>query len=98
MNRTIAFRSTTAFQAALERLGIRPGSEAALAVTATIRALAAASLPSPLDTFVLIPPTGRAYVRRVRNKNLWVWYAFDDDASRLLVITLQSSPPVPLDE
>jgi hypothetical protein len=38
---------------------------------------------------------GRAWVRRVQNENLWIWFRWDDVAVILLTVT--TSPPVPLD-
>jgi hypothetical protein len=60
----------------------------------TLRALIADVLPGPLDYEVAIPPTQRAWVRRVPNSNLWVFYRFDDANVRLVALT--ATPPVPL--
>lgn len=43
----------------------------------------------------MIPPTSRAWVRRVGNENLWVWFRFNDD--ELTIITITAQPPVPLE-
>lgn len=99
MNRDIVFRSTSAFQAALERVGAVHNPALGKAIAATIRQLATSqTLPGPIDTFVMIAFTGRAYVRRASGaaRNVWIWYSFGE--SRLLGITAQNSPPVPLDE
>jgi hypothetical protein len=66
-------------------------------VFATVRALASAdSLPGTLDVEATIPPTGRAFVRRVSDRNLWLWYHASDD--HVFVIALTAAPPIPIDE
>lgn len=57
-------------------------------------AMLSAELPGPLDFEVMIPPTRIAWVRRVPNCNLWLFFSFD--VSELRAIALTSSPPVPL--
>jgi hypothetical protein len=65
------------------------------ALSATVRTLAEAdALPSPLDAEAAIPPTSRAWVRRVPGCNLWVFYRATDDM--LTVILVTRSPPVPI--
>jgi hypothetical protein len=59
----------------------------------TVLVLANNPLPGALDYEALVPPTGRAWVRRVANENLWIWFRFDDSA--LTLLTLTASPPVP---
>lgn len=67
------------------------------AVARTARALAAASeLPGPGDYESTTHPVGRAWVRRVAGRNLWLWYRFNDDEVTLVTVT--TDPPVPLDE
>jgi hypothetical protein len=64
-------------------------------VGATIAALSVAPvLPGPEDLEVPVPPTGRAYVRRVQGENLWLWYRATDEVLR--VVTLTDQPPVPV--
>jgi hypothetical protein len=79
-----------------QALGAIGNSPRSRAVRAVIRELASAgALPGPGDTVALIPPTGTAFVRRVRGRNLWVWYRVEGDA--LLVSHLSGEPPVPAD-
>jgi hypothetical protein len=49
-----------------------------------------------LDTRSSIPPTGRASVRRVGGRNLWIWYQLS--GAELQLVTLSSTPPAPLDD
>lgn len=86
---------TPLFRARLDALGARPGTDVLRAVGATIAALAEAErLPGVLDTTASLPPTGKAYVRRVGGRNLWIWYRFD--ASMVWLRTVTAMPPVPL--
>jgi hypothetical protein len=39
---------------------------------------------------------GRAWVRRVGGRNIWLWYRFSD--AELMLLTLTTEPPLPLDE
>ena len=41
-------------------------------------------------------PVGRAWVRRVKGRNLWLWYRFDD--AEVMLIAVTTEPPVPLDD
>lgn len=43
-----------------------------------------------------MPPTGEAFVRRVRNRNLWVWYKPRN--GEVAIVGLTSEPPVPVVE
>lgn len=62
----------------------------------TIRALLDAdALPSPVDTRAVIPPTSEAFVRRVANHNVWVWYRVTD--VELVLLSATSEPPNPID-
>jgi hypothetical protein len=61
----------------------------------TVALLARQALPGVADFEAPIPPVGRAWVRRVQNENLWIWFRWDDVAVILLTVT--TSPPVPLD-
>src|SRR5688572_6870770 len=73
------------------------GSERSLAVGRTVSALTSAeNLPGPGDFESHRKPIGRAWVRRVAGRNLWLWYRFSDDEVSLL--TLTTEPPVPLDD
>jgi hypothetical protein len=54
----------------------------------------AAELPGS-DREGLMPPVARYWFRRVPGHNLWLWYAFDD--AELILVSLTSTPPVPLD-
>ena len=73
------------------------GSERSLAVGRTVSALTSADeLPGPADFEAREKPVGRAWVRRVAGRNLWLWYRFNDEEVSLL--TLTTEPPVPLDD
>jgi len=75
---------------------LRRGSPRAVAVARTIRILAeVADLPGPADFESTIRPVGRAWVRRVAERNLWVWYRIGDD--ELVLITVTTDPPVPFE-
>jgi hypothetical protein len=41
-------------------------------------------------------PIGRAFVRRVGGRNLWVWYRITD--KEVILVTVTTEPPVPVDE
>lgn len=90
-------RLTDRFRRRLEALRVAPGSPTSAAIGATIGALAEAEvLPGMLDTAASLPPTGRALVRRVGGRNLWIWYRLE--GGELKLVTLTRSPPVPLDK
>ena len=89
-------RVTTWYARQVSRL-INPGTERALAVAGTVRALAATEeLPGATDFEATLRPVGRAWVRRVKGRNLWLWYRFDDAEVMLIAVTIE--PPVPLDD
>jgi hypothetical protein len=72
-------------------------SERSLAVGRVVNALVSADeLPGPGDFETEQKPIGRAWVRRVGGRNLWLWYRFTDEEVALL--TLTTEPPVPLDD
>jgi hypothetical protein len=79
----------------MDSLGVRAGSPAYRAVSATVRALASADGPGVGDYETSFAP-GRAYVRRVSGHNLWILYRFDD--VHVFIMTARGYPPVPLDE
>ena len=75
---------------------LRPHSPRALALGRTIRALAdAVDLPGPMDFEASVRPSGRAWVRRVAERNLWVWYRVT--AEELILVTVTTDPPVPIE-
>jgi hypothetical protein len=62
----------------------------------TIGALAAATeLPGASDYEASVNPVGKAWVRRVGGRNLWLWYRFTDEELTLVTVTIE--PPIPLD-
>ena len=62
-----------------------------------MRALIAADkLPGPSDFEATRKPFGRAWVRRVAGRNLWLWYRFDEE--EVMLVALTTDPPVPLDD
>ena len=73
------------------------GAPRADAVGRTIRALAATDdLPGGSDYEATMHPVGRAWVRRVGSRNLWLWYRFNDAEVSLITMTME--PPVPSDD
>jgi hypothetical protein len=89
-------RVTTWYARQAGRL-INPGTERALAVAGTVRTLVAAEeLPGASDFEATLRPVGRAWVRRVKGRNLWLWYRFDD--AEVMLIAVTTEPPVPLDD
>jgi hypothetical protein len=75
---------------------VKPGSERAAAVARTVNALVAAvELPSSSDFEANEKPVGRAWVRRVGGRNIWLWYRFND--AEVMLLTLTTEPPVPID-
>ena len=94
MARRVARLSTT-FRRSVIELGLQPGSPGFRAVFATVAALADGdALPGAADDETKFGP-GRAFVRRVSGRNVWILYGFDDD--HVFVMTTRSTPPVPID-
>ncbi len=87
-------RISATFRRSVERLGVRAGSPEYHAISATMRALAAGELPGPGDYETPFSP-GRAHVRRVAGRNLWLLFRFDNE--HLFVLTARNQPPVPAD-
>jgi hypothetical protein len=85
---------TPGFRAGFRRIGVTSGTPLGRALGTTLAALSTADLPGPLDFEALIPPTRRAWVRRVPGRNLWVFYTFA--AAEVRAVGLVDSPPVPL--
>ena len=89
-------RVSTWYARAAGRL-LKRGSPRADAIGRTTRALAAADdLPGPSDYEAKAHPIGRAWVRRVGGRNLWLWYRFTDEEVVLVTVTIE--PPVPSDD
>jgi hypothetical protein len=88
-------RVSSTFRRSVEKLGVRAGSPAYRDVSATVRALASADIPGPGDYETRFAP-GRARVRRVAGRNLWILYRFDTE--HVFIMTTRDQPPVPLDE
>jgi hypothetical protein len=75
---------------------LRHNSPRADAVGRAARALAAAdALPGATDFEAKQHPVGRAWVRRVGGRNLWLWYRFTED--EVILVTVTTDPPVPID-
>jgi hypothetical protein len=75
---------------------VRAHSTQSQAIKATEASPAAAEiLPGPLDYEVSIPPVHFAWVRRVTDQNLWLYYRVREDVVYLLFVT--SVPPVPVE-
>ena len=61
---------------------------------ATVAALANADeLPGPGDDETTFG-VGRAFVRRVGGRNVWILYRFDDE--RMYAMTARGEPPIPV--
>ncbi|MGO8997120.1 MAG: hypothetical protein ACLQVI_27710 [Polyangiaceae bacterium] len=76
---------------------LKRGTPRADAIGRATRALAGADeLPGASDYEARTHPVGRAWVRRVGGRNLWLWYRFNDDEVTLITVTVE--PPVPSDE
>lgn len=89
-------RVTTWYARQFGRL-IKFGSERSLAVARSVNALTAIDeLPGPSDFEALEKPVGRAWVRRVGGRNIWLWYRFHE--TEVMLLTLTTEPPVPLDD
>ena len=75
---------------------LRHGSPRALAVARTVRSLALADdLPGHADFEATVRPVGRAWMRRVAERNLWVWYRIGEE--ELVLVTVTTDPPMPFD-
>lgn len=90
-------RLTATYRRRLLACGVTTGSALAREVGRHVRDLAdARDLPdATLDAEALIPPTHRAYVRRVAGRNVWLWWRVDETELVMLLVT--TSPPVPLE-
>jgi hypothetical protein len=89
-------RVTTWYARHFSRL-VKSGSERSLAVARTVGSLTRAEkLPGPSDFEAIEKPIGRAWVRRVGGRNIWLWYRFND--AEVMLLTLTTEPPVPVDD
>jgi hypothetical protein len=87
---------STRFRRSVIDLGLAPGSLGFRAVFATVAALAGTDeLPGPGDDETSFGP-GRAFVRRVSGRNVWILYRFDDQ--HVYVMTTRGQPPIPIDD
>ncbi len=76
---------------------VKRSSPRAEAVGRATRALAAADqLPGPGDYEAKGTPVGRAWVRRVGGRNLWLWYRFSE--GEVILVTVTTDPPVPFED
>jgi len=57
---------------------------------------AADELPGASDFEATKRPFGRAWVRRVGARNLWLWYRLD--AHEVMLVALTTEPPIPVDD
>ena len=84
----------TTWYARRARSFARPGSERARALARQIRILAAADeLPRPPDYQAELRPVGKAWIAKVSDRNLWLWYRYDAD--EVMVVAVTTQPPVP---
>ncbi|HKY41285.1 MAG TPA: hypothetical protein VJN18_35375 [Polyangiaceae bacterium] len=58
--------------------------------------MAADELPGLSDFEAVEKPIGRAWVRRVGGRNIWLWYRFNE--SEVILLTITTEPPIPFDE
>ena len=80
-----------------QAVGARSGSALSADVGRVVRELAnARALPLPGDVEALLPPVRKAHVRRVGERNLWLWYVATDE--RLTLVAVTEVPPVPMDD
>lgn len=89
-------RLSVGFARTKGRLGLSPGSSELRGVLATVAAIGAAEVLPGHSDFETKFGSGRAHVRRVPGRNLWVLYRFDD--AFVDVLTLRDDPPIPTDE
>ena len=76
---------------------LREGASRPLAVGRPIRSLAESDeLPGASDYESRGERIGQAWTRRVGARNLWLWFRFSDD--ELILLTVTTEPPVPLDD
>jgi hypothetical protein len=87
-----SLRVSATFRQSVAKLGVFVGTPAYRAVSATMRALAAADLPGPGDFETSFSPA-KAHVRRVASQNVWLLYRFDDQF--VFLMTARGQPPVP---
>jgi hypothetical protein len=88
-------RVTTWYARQFGRL-ITPPSERSRAVARAVIALTAADeLPGPSDFEAIEKPVGRAWVRRVSGRNIWLWYRFNE--AEVMLLTVTTEPPIPID-
>jgi hypothetical protein len=75
---------------------LKHGSPRAESLGRTVRALAAAEvLPGPSDYEAKGHAIGRAWVRRIGGRNMWLWYRFNSD--EVVLVTVTTDPPIPID-
>jgi hypothetical protein len=88
-------RLSTTFRRSVVELGLLPGTPGFRAVFATLAVLSEADeLPGAADDETRFG-LGRAFVRRVGGRNVWILYRFDDD--HVFAVTTRGTPPVPID-
>ena len=93
MARRVAQLSTT-FRRSVVDIGLAPGSPGFRAVFTTVAVLAGTDeLPGPGDDETTFG-VGRAFVRRVGGRNIWVLYRFDEQ--HVFALTARDQPPLPI--
>lgn len=65
-------------------------------VERSARSLPSTTFPGPSDYQANAHPTGRAWVRSIGGRNMWLWYRFNDD--EVILVKVTTDPPLPLDE
>jgi hypothetical protein len=88
--RLTTWYSRTASQA------IRHGSDRGMAVGRAILSLAQADdLPGHADYEASTKRIGKAWVRRIGGRNLWLWYRFS--AEEVIIAAVTTEPPIPVE-
>lgn len=80
---------------ARRRSALAAGEQARRAVAQCVRELEQGPLPGPQDYEAMMPPASVFWVRRVPDRNLWIWFSYDD--VRVYLVHLGDKPPVPLE-
>jgi hypothetical protein len=76
---------------------LRRGGARGRSIGRTVDTLARADeLPGAADYEATREPIGKAWVRRVGGRNLWLWYRFTD--REVILVAVTTEPPLPVDD
>ena len=87
-------RISQRFNRAVRRLGAAGGTPEGRALYGMIRGMLSEALPAAHDFETLMPPIARYWCRRVPERNLWLFFAFDEN--ELALVSLTATPPAPI--